>query len=153
MAKNKSNIKYEIRNGKLYTVGKGPKKTVYSNKRPKNNYAKYVKKAKELGIEPFLKEEFQHAYKTQIINQGRNMTPEHIAERQSWGGITEGQKNARYNAAKKLFPNKYISEEDFIKNGGLKEIDDLIQKITEENPNLSSTDLSKLVGVIIFGSN
>ena len=116
-------------------------------------YSKYMLTIKEnrLNIKRvFSRSDFATAT-ADLIQKGQDYSPEMIARRQSWGGITENQMKARFRAAQRLFPEKnFRDEEDFIRHGGLDLIDDEIAKLVEANPHLTAVQMAALITRTIF---
>lgn len=117
MATNKKRIKYEIRNGKLTTKGKKNKQVMTAEQR---EYATYKTLAERSGLSK--KEIFNPTrYRTVIAGdkaRGRPGTPQNIVKRQNQEGLTDKEIISRYEAVKKMSPNKYINLEDFSRKKG-----------------------------------
>lgn len=81
---------------------------------------------------------------------GKTYTPRAIAIKQSWGGLTEKEADARFKVGQRLNPGKYRDFKDFVDKGGLNDVDERIAALSENNPGMSATELSALVTRTIF---
>ena len=117
-------------------------------------YERYVAHAKQQKVDYILTKE---DYKTTVVAnklKHRYVTPAVVARWQAQGGKTDKQIRAMLNAAKQNDPT--LTRKQFIAQKGWEEIQSqasaMYVNLKELYPNLTTTELGKIIGQQLYGS-
>ena len=140
--KSRSQRRKEYESWKYKAEKQGDTYSQYRHELLKNKYNTRVK--------PLTKAEFNTVVAVSGFGGKHDTSPAYIAKRQFQGGLTNAELLSRKEAVERLTGKKFADDREFVEKGGIALVDDMIAKISKDNPSLSSEELALLVTRTIF---
>ena len=138
--------------GKVVVIEK--KSRQQKPKRKISKYEKYKAYAQQEKLDYILTESEYKTTEVRNKEKGRLVTPSNVVRWQRQGGHTDKQINAMYRAAKRR--DEDLTKAEFVREQGWKQIkkeaSDLYEELKEENPNMSTSEISRIISQQIYGS-